>query len=569
MQLHIAILLLFALSSTTLADVRVPRIFADNMVLQQESNNAIWGWAEAGENVTVKSSWGLEATGMADDDGNWIVFLETPTHGTGHSLTIIGNNKIELRNVAIGEVWLCAGQSNMGWALGNTFGGKSEAESANAPNFRIFKSQREHWHEPLAIPRDQLAKWSPCTPETAAATSAVSYYFGKKLHDELDIPIGIIVQAYAGTPIEGWMPYEIQQDDPAVVAHKEAYDKLSKRHNREEALAKFEKELAEYQAKIARGETMKNAQRQLQPPMIAQPQTLGHQYPAHIFNAMIYPIRPFGIRGAIWYQGERNSKNPPKAENYARQLNLLINYYRSSWHHLSNGNVADDFPFLFTQLPSYGPPQTAPVESDEQAPWAINRESMRHVVEEKFNTGMVVSIDTGDEFELHPKNKKPIGLRHGYLALARVYGKDVLAAGPMYQHSRIDGSKIKLEFDSIGSGLMSASELLTGSPGKLDAFAIAGADRTWHWAEASIAGEMIEVSSPDVQKPIAVRYAWAMNPSRRNLLYNKEGFPASPFRTDDWPFDKGDYNAAGSSYDKPKKPNGYESKDWARPKMNR
>ena len=458
-----------------------------------------------------------------------------------------------------GKSWLCAGQSNMGWSLGNTFGGKEEAASANAPTFRIFKSAREHWHERLRESRDRLAKWSGSNPESATATSAVSYYFGKKLHDELGIPVGIIVQVYAGTPIEGWMPKEIQDNDSRTIAEIADIERRSRRYSKEEALKVFQKELEEYNARIATGETMKNRFRQLQPPFITKPPSLGHQYPAHIFNAMIYPVRPYGIRGAIWYQGERNSKNVPQTLNYRQQLPKLIGYYRASWHELSGGNVAKEFPFYFTQLPSWNPPQEKPVEGLE-APWAVNREMMRLVALDVPNTGMAVSIDTGDAIALHPRNKKPIGIRLAYLALKGTYGKDIVDSGPRFQKQTTKGSRIVLQFDSIGSGLMSAK------PGKLNSFAIAGKDRKWHWAQATIEGNTVVLSSPHVSQPVAARYAWAMNPSQRNLLYNEEGIPASPFRTDRWPLFDSD-NDEIVEVNKPKKPAGYQPTDWERPAM--
>ena len=556
--------LLLLLSTLTLsssfAEIRLPRLFGDNMILQQQTKNTIWGWAEAGEIVTVNASWGAKASTKAGTDGKWKLFLETPKYGTGHSLTINGQ---KIDNVAIGEVWLCAGQSNMGWSMGNSFEAEKEAD-VNLPNFRIFKSQREHWHEPLEASRDRLAQWKPCNPESAAETSAVSYYFGKKLHEKLEIPVGIIQQAYAGTPIEGWMPWEVQKDNARSQLQKASYDETAARQtgnmgiSQEKALANFEKELAEYNAKIDAGETMKNSVKQLSPPIITKPANLGNQYPTHMFNAMIYPIRPYGIRGTIWYQGERNSKNAPQAFDYRDQLTLLINYYRSSWHELSGGNVAKDFPFQFTQLPSWTPEQTEPIEG-LSAPWVVNRESMRLVTQDVPKTGMAVSIDTGDPTALHPKNKKPIGLRHAYIALAQTYGKDLIGNGPQFKKQTIKGNQIILEFDSSGSGLM------TAKPGMLDSFAIAGTDKVWHWADAKIIGNTVAVSAAKVRKPVAVRYAWAMNPSQRNLLYNKEGLPASPFRTDDWPlFDPG---ADIVTVKKPAKPETKTEADWERPAM--
>ena len=564
-----AFFLLLSLCLTASADVRLPSLFGDHMILQQQMKNTIWGWASPGENVSVTASWGATASTTAGADGKWKLFLDTPAFGTGHSLTIKGKNTIPIKDVAIGEVWLCAGQSNMGWSVGNSY--EAELESnVNLPNYRIFRSAREHWHEPLEEKRDLLgSKWRPCTPDVAAETSVVAYNFGKKLYEALGIPVGIIQESYAGTPIEGWMPWDVQKDIVQSNQQKMDMDNSNERQlegkgvSADKALQKFNKDLADYRAQVTAGETMKNKNRALQPPSITKPAVLGNQYPANIFNAMIYPIRPYGIKGIVWYQGERNSKTVPQAIAYREQLERLIGYYRSSWHDLSGGNVPADIPFQFTQLPSWNPEQTVPVEGIE-ATWAANRESMRLVGNEVPNTGMAVGIDCGDPTALHPKNKKPIGIRHAYLALKNVYGKDIVPCGPRYLSQKVDGNKIILEFDSVGSGMM------TGKPGKLDTFAIAGADRKWHWADAEISGNTIIVSSKEVPSPVAVRYAWAMNPSQRNLLYNKEGLPASPFRTDDWPlFDPKD---SAVRVEKPEKTNEamdakLNGKDWDRPKM--
>ena len=555
--------ILVVLSTTLMAEVRLPRFFSDHMVLQQQTSNAIWGWANPRELIKVKSSWGAVASVKADANGKWKIFLKTPGHGTGQSLTISGSNTIQIKDVAIGEVWLCVGQSNMGWSVANSFEAEGESK-VNLPHLRIFRSAREHWHEPLEENRDRLSQWKRCDPESAAETSAVAYYFGKKLHQELKVPVGIIQRAFAGTPIEGWMPWGIQKDDIRTRAHKERLEAFAERRRKnqgetkEKALAGFKQELAEYNAKIDAGQTMKNAWKPLAPPIITRPGTLGHQYPANIYNAMIYPVRPYGIRGIIWYQGERNSKDVPQAVHYQSQLIKLIGYYRNSWHKMSDGNVPKDFPFQFTQLPSWNPPQTKPIEGLE-ASWAANRESMRLANRTVSNTAMAVTIDTGDAIALHPKNKKPIGLRHAYLALQQTYGQNIPASGPVLKRQTIKGNKAILEFDSVGSGLVSARA------GALDAFAIAGNDGKWHWAKAEIKGDNIVVFSTEVTKPVAVRYAWAMNPSRRNLLYNREGFPASPFRTDNEPLF--DPKAELVTVLKPAKPKGYKPVDWKRPPM--
>lgn len=548
--------------------LRLPSLFGDHMILQQNMKNTIWGWADPKEQITVTASWGASASAQANADGGWKVLLDTPAFGTGHSLKITGSKTIEIKDVAIGEVWLCAGQSNMGWSTGNSAEAELEA-NVNLPNFRIFKSGREHWHEPLKEKRDLMGQWKTCNPESAAETSVVAYNFGKKLHLALNVPVGIIQEAYAGTPIEGWMPWEVQQDIAQSKEQKADMDKSAKRQldgkgeSREKSLAAFNQEMADYNKQVAAGETMKSKNRELKPPYIKKPADMGNQYPANIFNAMIYPIRPYGIKGAIWYQGERNSKTVPQAIAYREQLERLISYYRTSWHELSDGNVSKDFPFFFTQLPSWEPPQSVPVEGIG-ATWAANRESMRLVSNEFPHTGMAVGIDCGDPVALHPQNKKPIGIRHAYLALKEAYGKDIVASGPRYLSQKIEGRNITLEFDSIGSGMMPAKA------GKLDAFAIAGADKKWHWADAEIAGNKVIVSSKEVPTPVAVRYAWAMNPSQRNLLYNKEGIPASPFRTDSWPLF--DPNDPAVRVEKPEKTDEAldakrNFKDWYRPPM--
>jgi len=532
------------LTSSTSANVRLPAIVGDNMILQQRMGAPIWGWANPGETITVAGSWGKEASATADDSGKWKVCLNTPPYGGPYTLTIKGKNEITIDNVMIGEVWLCAGQSNMGWRLSATFEGKEDSASANYPNLRIFRSERCHSHEPQ---EDCIAEWTVCTPETAATCSAVSFYFARKLHQELGIPVGIVLQPYAGTPIEGWMPKGIQMDDARTRAIVEEMDAESAAYNPAAAKKQLDRAL----------ESFKQGKRKAKP-KLRTPSNWGHQYPGNIFNGMIYPVRPYGIRGVIWYQGERNAKHVAQAANYVNQLPLLIDYYRSSWHEMSEGNVAIDFPFYFVQLPSWLAAQTLPVEAD--AAWAVSREMMRLVARSMPNTGVAVSIDTGDEILLHPQDKKPIGLRLSYLALKRTYGKDFVEYGPFYKSHHVEGNKIVLTFDSVGSGLT------TGKVGSLDSFAIAGKDGKFVWADAVIEHNSVVVSAKGVPAPVAVRYAWAMNPSHRNLLYNKEGIPASPFRTDDWPL----FNAANYvpvEQVKPEKPADYNPIPLKRPPM--
>lgn len=537
-------LLLVVCSSIIQADVSMPAIFDDNMILQQKTGAPIWGWAESGEKVTVSGSWGEQASTAAGSDGAWKVFLRTPSYGGPYQVTVEGRNRIAFTNVLVGEVWLCAGQSNMGWRLTATIGGQEEAKTADYPGIRIFRSERSHSHEPQT---DVKAEWKVCNPESAGTCSAVTFYFAKKLHQELGIPIGVVLQPYAGTPIEGWTPRDIQMEDPRTLADIEEMDAESAKYDLVAAQKQLERATQLWKDGKRRGE-----------PKLRTPSNWGHQYPGNIFNGMIHPVRPYGIRGAIWYQGERNAKDVAQAANYVNQLPMMINYYRSSWHELSGGNVSDDFPFYFVQLPAWLPEQTEPVEP--HAAWAVNRESMRLVANTVPNTGTAVAIDTGDAVLLHPQDKKPIGIRMAYLALKGTYDQDFVDSGPRYVSHKVKGNKMILQFDSVGSGLRSSRE------GELDSFAIAGDDQVFVWANAKIVGETIVVSGKGISEPKAVRYAWADNPSRRNLLYNEEGIPASPFRTDDWPlFDPENYVPVEQI--KPDKPDGYVQVEVDRPEM--
>ncbi len=532
------------LVTVTLADVRLPAIFDDHMVLQQRMDTPIWGWAEPGEKVTVSGSWGEESSVIADDEGRWKLNLATPSHGGPYTVTIQGWNRITLENVLVGEVWLCAGQSNMGWRLSATTHGEADSAAAEFPGIRIFRSERAHSPEPQ---EDVVAKWKVCTPESAALCSAVTFYFARKLHQELGIPVGVVLQPYAGTPIEGWMPKDIQLSDPRTREVIEELDTDSDNYDVEKA-----------RQQLARATELWKSGKRAGEPRLRTPSNWGHQYPGNIFNGMINPVRPYGIRGAIWYQGERNAKDLAQAANYVKQLPLLIDYYRSTWNELSSGSVARDFPFYFVQLPSWLEDQSEPVETD--AAWAVSREMMRLVSNSIKNTGVAVSVDTGDSVLLHPVDKKPIGLRLAYLALKETYGRDFVAYGPRYRSHEIRGDAFVITFDSIGSGMKA------GRNGKLDAFAIAGEDRKFVWADAKITGNQVVVSADEVRSPVAVRYAWAMNPSKRNLLYNREGIPASPFRTDDWPlFDRENYVPAPQ--EKPQKPVGYKQVETQRPPM--
>ncbi|MBS2210289.1 hypothetical protein KEM09_02700 [Carboxylicivirga mesophila] len=561
---YMKLLLLTCICSLTgTAQLRLPTFFDSHMVLQQNTSNAIWGWARPGDRVNVSASWGEELSATADESGCWKVLLPTPSHRTDETLTVsTGADKLVLRNVAIGEVWLCLGQSNMGWALRNTFTAEDDLKHAKQENLRIYKSDRQHWHEPKKdCPTGQ---WKVSDAESAAATSAVSWYFGSTLQRQLNVPVGIIVQAYAGTPVEGWIPWEKQDDIARSRYHKQGLDEVTLRQtgklgiDPDSMLKQYFADLKTYHQAMANGDTMKSKNKHLMAPIITKPAKLGNQYPQHIYNAMVHPLVGYGIRGIIWYQGERNSKTVQQALAFKGQLERLIKTYREMWYTHSEGHTQSDFYFSMTQLPSWGIEQKQPVEGVE-APWAVSRQMMLELAQEMENVGMVVSIDTGSPIALHPKNKKPIGVRHACTVLREVYHKDVVGHGPYYTSHTSQGNSIVLSFDGVGKGLTKATEA------PLNSFAIAGADKKWHWAQAEIKGNTVVVSSPKVAKPVAVRYAWAMNPSQQNLLYNAEGFPASPFRTDNW--DLYTEGAEEVVVNKPKKRPDFVDADWPRPAM--
>ncbi len=547
------------------AQTKVPTIFGDNMILQQKTKVAIWGTDNPGKSIKVTADWGAEATAKVGEDGKWKVLLSTVEAGGPFNVKIKGTGEIAIKNVLLGEVWLCMGQSNMGYAVGSTYEGeKDSAEGANS-DLRIYKSDRQNWHEPRTD--CPSGSWNEATPESVSETSAVSYYFAERLQKELGIPVGIIVQAYSGTPIEGWMPWEVQKHIARSISLKKDLDASAARQasgkgiTREVALEKYEKELKVYQEKMAAGDIMKNKVKKRKMPIITKPADMGHQYPSNIYNGMVAPIVGYGIKGLIWYQGERNSKSVQQALDLKEQLKTMIAYYRTAWSEVSEGNVSNDFYFAITQLPSWTPTQVKPVEGVE-ASWAVSRNMMREFISEESNTAMSVSIDTGDSLALHPKNKKPIGIRHSFNVLHDVYGSSLVPHGPYYKSHTVNGKEVVVEFTGVGTGLVPAKEEA------LNTFAIAGKDQKWHWADAVIEGDKIVVSSEEVKEPVAVRYAWAMNPSQRNLLYNKEGLPASPFRTDNWPlYKKGSEEV---QVEKPKKATGKDKihpDDWSRPEM--
>ena len=447
------------------AQVRLPSIISDNMVLQQQFDVPIWGWATPDEQITVKPSWDdtpqLATTGK---DSGWTVTLSTPKAGGPYSIEI--NDKI-LENIMIGEVWICSGQSNMQWSVKQSVNAEEEIKNAHYPDIRFFYVARQFADEPK---NDCYGTWTGCNPQTTESFSAVAYFFGRELHRELGIPIGLIHTSWGGTPAEAWTRKEILQDEPDLAVY----------------LERFKEKIAHEKPGIL---------------------PRGPSSPSSLYNAMIAPLIPFGIRGAIWYQGEANVM---EAKLYEKLFPAMIKNWREDWGQ-------GDFPFYYVQL--------APFNYNRPLVGAELRDAQRKTLFVK-NTGMAVTMDIGTPQNIHPTNKQDVGHRLALWALAKDYGKDKLVySGPLYKSMKIEGDKIRIFFDHVGSGLKAKG-------GDLTHFEIAGPDHLFYPATARIDGETILVFNRNVKSPKAVRFAFH-NTDEPNL-FNMEGLPASSFRTDDW-----------------------------------
>ena len=497
--------LTFALGAR--ANVSLPDVISEGMVLQQGQAIPIWGKADPGEVVTVHFA-GQSKKTIAAMDGTWRVKLDPMrANATPATMIISGKNTIELKNILIGEVWLVSGQSNMERLLSETANGEAAIAAANHPLIRLFNVSRQVAFKRAPPP---LATWQPCSPQTIKQFSAAGYYFGLELERELRVPIGLINSSYGGSQAEAWTPVEYllaSEDLRPTVERKKIWDEERPRvrADYDEALKKWRAESDKAKAAGARPS-----------PSPAVPDALReYRIASSIYDGMIAPIIPFFIRGAIWYQGESNEA---RAQQYGVLLPTMIRAWRERW---GEGN----FPFGIVQLPNYRDPKPEP--SDEA--WSHLREAQRRTALHTPNTGLIVTIDIGEAHDIHPKNKLDVGKRMALWALVDVYGRRMTKSGPIFRNAKIAASKIILTFDEVGQGL----RIRDGD--ELDEFAIAGADHKWRWASAKIvAKDRIEVWSDVVSQPLAVRYAFNNNPKHPNLT-NETRLPAAPFRTDDWP----------------------------------
>ncbi|MGB3801617.1 MAG: sialate O-acetylesterase [Lewinella sp.] len=488
------------------AELRLPDVFTDHMVLQRDQPVPVWGQAAAGATITIRFA-GQIVQAVADQQGHWKAMLE-PMEASAEprTLSLSGDGTLALDDVLVGEVWLCTGQSNMQWRLLESDGGQEAIAAADYPEIRLFNVSRS-----VAFGREEgkLAHWERCSPETVPEFSGVGYFFGLDLYRRLGIPIGLINSSYGGSQAEAWTPRSYLAADTALaptIAREEIWAA-----ERPQVQADFDREIAEWR-------TARKAAKETGDPVPRQPRVpdalRDYRIAGSIYQNMIEPLIPFAIRGALWYQGESNEE---RAEQYGGLLTTMIRSWREKWGQ-------GEYPFAIVQLPNF----RAVAEEPEDEAWSHLRDRQRLVADSLTNTGLIVTIDVGEADDIHPTNKEDVGLRLSRWALGEVYDEDVVAGGPRFQRAEFTNGEAVLYFDRVGEGLTTIDG---GAPAE---FAVAGSDDKWVWAEAEIVGtDRIVVRSASIERPVAVRYAFNRNPANPNLT-NDTGVPASPFRTDNF-----------------------------------
>jgi len=448
----VSLVLLCAASAN--AEITLPAIFNDHMVLQRGVGLPVWGISSPGKTVTI-SIHGQTTTVVADEAGKWMASLDPMSAGGPYDMNITADAQTRiLTDVYVGEVWLCSGQSNMDMRLNKVADGQAEVANADHPGLRLFRVERAMSDDPQD---DIEGIWSPCTPESAKNFSAVAYFMGRELQHELNVPIGLIHCAYGGTPAEAWTSREAIEAQPELIS-------IAEKH------------------------------RAKQPGI-----ELDRHDPYVLYNAMLRPLIPYAIRGTTWYQGESNTL---RSKQYEAVLTTMIQDWRTRWQY-------PDMPFGIVQLTSYVTPPRVPRMDTS---WPELRESQLKVAQKLAKTGLIVTIDIGNPTDVHPLNKQDIGHRLALWALDTVYDKDIVSSGPVFRSAEIQGNQIILSFDHVGSGLAARG----GS--EFRGFVIAGPDKKFRWAKARIDGDRLIVTEARVNEPLAVRYAWDANPDWANLI---------------------------------------------------
>jgi len=502
---YLSLLMFFTCES--IAEVKLASLFTDNLVLQRDKIINVWGEADPGEKVKVFFN-SQTADTYADANGDWIINLSPMEAGGPFELKVEGENSVFLKNVMIGEVWICSGQSNMEFTLKKSNNGDEEISNSDSPSIRIFVVK----HKVADAPQKYCeGEWQVCSPKTISQFSAVAYFFGKNLYNQLNVPIGLIQSTWGGSQAEAWMAKEILESE-------ENFKPILTRWGKQ--IGKYPAALEQYKRNrqklidLWKVDSVNAVNNGMAPPRKpGKPEGPGSRnQPSGLYNGMIAPLVPYSFRGVIWYQGESNVK---RAYQYRKLFPALIKNWRALWN-------AGDFPFYYVQLPNlYREPEPS------KSGWTELREAQLLTLS-LLNTGMAVTIDVGDPTNLHPTNKFDVGIRLSLIALNKVYSRDeIYFSGPIYESSRKEGNKFIIEFKNIAEGLNSKDGQ------SLRGFKIAGEDKIFVDASAEIKDDTVILWNDAIADPFSVRYAWSDNPDCN--LINSAKLPASPFRTDDWP----------------------------------
>ncbi len=484
MRHALAFLALILVAAAPRAELKLHALFTDHMVLQRDLPAPVWGTAEPGDEVIVSIA-GQKKSAKAGADGKWMAKLDPIKAGGPHELSVSGKATLTVKDVLVGEVWVCSGQSNMEQSVRGAANFEKEIAAADFPRIRLFTVPKK---PALAPQAEVVGAWSICTPASVPNFSAVAYYFGRDLQKAIDVPVGLIHTSWGGTAAELWTRLEVLAGNAELKGLADAHVKRVEAQKAAEEKAKAEGKPA--------------------------PKTPGPGS-TMLYNGMIAPLLPYGIKGAIWYQGESNAS---RAAQYRTLFPAMIKNWRDDWGQ-------GEFPFLFVQLANFRANKNEKLDHPVESSWAELREAQTMSLATP-KTGMAVIIDIGDATDIHPKNKQDVGGRLALAAQHVAYGRDLVYSGPIYESMKVEDGKARLSFKHAGGGLVSKGDKLAG-------FAVAGEDKKFVWADAKIDGNTVIVSSAEVVKPAAVRYAWADYPECN--LYNKENLPASPFRTDSWP----------------------------------
>lgn len=522
------------ITGPVLAAVKLPGVFSNNMVLQRDRSVPVWGWSKPGESVTLSFA-GQNKTTTAGADGKWRMVLDPlAASKSPQELVVKGENELVVKNVLVGEVWICSGQQNMAFNVGRCL--NFEQEKGGATNSMIRLLRQQDGNDSLPQEDSPAAAWIVCEPGTVGNFAAIGYFFAREISRECDVPVGLLSACCGGTIIEPWICAEGYRLVPELEYIRKRVDEGLP--NTDLGQPRYQAYLSQLKAWLLVAEAATSAKQMI--PVAPVPPWAGDdpQGPTKQFNFKLAPLVQYSIRGALWCEGEGSAHHGEL--RYSSMMMALIGGWRQVWGpppSQGSGVPWSDFPFYYVQLANFNAPDSKGDSPGGGGKFVSIREAQRKSLA-ITNTGMAVTIDIGDASDMLAKNKQDVGKRLALWALAKEYQKPVVYSGPLYQRCQVEGNKIRLHFDYAQGGLIVGQKaglepVKEVKEGKLACFAIAGKDTKFYWAEAVIDGQTVVVSSDKVAEPVAVRYAFVNNPEGLKL-YNKAGLPASPFRTDNW-----------------------------------